>query len=127
MLRYKIIEQRNALDKDKKVMYYPRLTNRRKYDIYDLAEEISLRCTLNRADVIATLVSLEEVLPEFLRNGRTVDLGRLGTFSIQAHTRSALHREEVTWRNFLNLKAKFRPGKALKINLFDVNFKRVEK
>ncbi|NJN26254.1 MAG: hypothetical protein HC819_09890 [Cyclobacteriaceae bacterium] len=125
MLRYKIVKQRNALDKDKKEMYYPRLTNRRKCNLYDLAEDIARRSTLSKADIIATLVSLEDIIPEYLSNGRSVDLGHLGTFSLQAHTEISQTAEEVTWRSFQSLKAKFRPGKALKVNLREVKFKRV--
>ena len=106
-------------------MYFPRLTNRTKYNLHDVADMISRRSTLNKADIVATLVSLEEVIPEFLQGGGIVDLGYLGTFSIQANVGTSATEEEVSWRNFKSVKAKFRPGKALKINLTDVHFKRV--
>ena len=124
MLRYKIIKQRNALDANKKEMYYPRLTNRRKYTLYDVAQEISSRSTLSKADTIATLVSLEEVIPYLLKSGYIVDLGGLGTFSLQSSANTSPSESEVTWRNFRGLKTRFRPGKALKIGLFEVNFRR---
>lgn len=125
MLKYRIIKQKNALDKDKKEMYFPRLTSRQKYDVWDVAEEISSRSTLSNADILATLISLEEIIPELLKMGSIVNLGRLGTFSIQANAETSPTPEGVSWRSFKSVKAKFRPGEALKMHLFDVNFKRV--
>ena len=125
MLKYRVVKQKNALDSEKTELYFQRLTNRTKYDLYDVADMISQRSTLNKADIIATLISLEEVIPEFLKSGSIIDLGRLGTFSIQAKAETSPTKEEVSWRSFKNVRAKFRPGKALKLDLLDVHFKRV--
>jgi predicted histone-like DNA-binding protein len=125
MLRYKVIKQQNALDENKKEMYYPRLTKRSKYTTSDVADLIRRRSTLSKADIIATLVSLEEVISEMLKEGSIVDLGGLGTFSLQANASSAPTEGEVTWRSFQALKTRFRPGKALKIDLLDVHFTKV--
>jgi predicted histone-like DNA-binding protein len=124
MLQYKIVKQRNALDRDKKEMYYPRLTKRYKYTLRDIATHISDQSSLSKADIIAVLVSLEEVIPKMLKNGRTVSLGDLGSFSLQANAKTAPTEEEVSWRSFKGLKARFRPGSALKIHLASVNFKK---
>jgi predicted histone-like DNA-binding protein len=91
----------------------------------DVADLIRSRSTLSRADIIATLVSLEEVIPEMLKEGNIVDLGGLGTFSLQANCSSALSEEEVTWRSFQALTTRFRPGRALKIHLSHVHFRNV--
>lgn len=81
--------------------------------------------SLSKADIIAVLVSLEEVIPKMLKNGRTVSLGDLGSFSLLAIAKTAPDEEEVSWRSFKGLNASFRPGNALKINLAEVNFKKV--
>ena len=124
MLRYKIIKQRNALDENKKEMYYPRLTGRTKYDINDIADLISKQSSLSKADVIATLVSLETLIPDLLTIGYTIKLGELGTFSLQANTQISEKEDQVTWRSFKKLIVRFKAGKALKILLQDVNFKK---
>ena len=124
MLRYKIIKQRNALDENKKEMYYPRLTGRTKYDINDIADLISKQSSLSKADVIATLVSLETLIPDLLTSGYTIKLGELGTFSLQANTQISEKEDQVTWRSFKKLIVRFKAGKALKILLQDVNFKK---
>jgi len=125
MLRYRIVKQKNALDANKKEMFFPRLTNRQKYSARDVAEIISERSSLSKADILATLISLEGVIPELLKSGSIIDLGELGTFSIQAKVETSPTEEEVSWRSFKSVRAKFRPGPALQMHLFDVNFKRV--
>ena len=124
MLRYKIIKQRNALDENKKEMYYPRFTGRTNYDINDIADLISKQSSLSKADVIATLVSLETLIPDLLTSGYTIKLGELGTFSLQANTQISEKEDQVTWRSFKKLIVRFKAGKALKILLQDVNFKK---
>jgi len=125
MLKYKIIKQRNALDENNE-MYYPRLAGRGKYELKDVAEAISERNTLSKADVIATLISLEEIVPYLLTSGYSVSLGDLGTFSLQANASSFSDKSKVTWRSFKSVKVRFRAGKALKILLSNVSFKRLE-
>ena len=127
MLRYKIIKQRNALNENKAEMYYPRLTGRIKYDINAVAEKISDRSSLSKGDIIATLISLEDIIPELLKSGNTVELGALGSFSLQASASTTSDESQVSWRSFRKLTARFRAGKALKIRLSEVHFSRSSK
>ncbi len=126
MLKYKIVKQRNALDEGKKEMYYPRLTNRTRMGLMDVAGQISRQSTLSKADTIAVLAALEEVIPDMLREGNIVDLGALGTFTLQSTADTGKEESAVSWRNFSDLKVRFKPGSALKINLPEVKFKKVE-
>ena len=125
MLRYKIIKQQNALDENKSEMYYPRLTGRQKYKYNELASYISDRTTLSKADIGATLIALEEAIPYLLKSGFSIKLGDLGTFSLEAKAHSSSKEEDVSSRDFYQLNTRFRVGKALKLLLHEVNFKRV--
>ena len=125
MLKYKIIKQRNALDENKKEMFYPRLTGRQNYDLNDVAKMISRRSSLTKGDIVATLVSLEEIIPELLASGHTVKLGELGTFSLHAKANTSPDESKVTWRSFKGLITRFRAGKALKLRLSKVSFRKV--
>jgi predicted histone-like DNA-binding protein len=125
MLKYTVVKQRDPLGEGKKEMYYPRLTGREIKDINDLAEIITLRSSLSKGDIVSTLVSLEVLIPELLSNGNSVKLGDLGIFSLHAKTQIESEASQVTWRSFRSLVTRFRPGKALKIFLSDVNFTNV--
>lgn len=124
MLRYTIVKQRNTLGEGKKEMFYPRLTGRQTYDLNDVAEMISMRSSLSRTDIVAALTSLEDIIPELLKSGHTVKLGELGIFSLQAKVETSPEASQVSWRSFRSLIARFRAGKALKILLADVNFRK---
>jgi predicted histone-like DNA-binding protein len=126
MLKYKIVKQCNALDKDKKEMYYPRLTNRTRMGLMDVAGQISRQSTLSKADTIAVLAALEDVIPDMLKEGNIVDLGALGTFTLQSTAGTGTEVSVVSWRNFSELKVRFKPGPALKIQLPEVKFKKLE-
>lgn len=123
MLTYKIIKQRNPLDENKEEMFYARLTDRQKCDLDDVAEIISSRSSLTKSDIVATLMSLEDIIPKLLIAGSTVQLGKLGTFSLHSKVATYPKKSQVTWRSFLKLMIRFRPGKALKIRLQEVNFR----
>ena len=123
MLKYKIIQQRNALNENSEVMYYPRLTESHKYDLDYVADMISMRSSLTKGDIVFTLVSLEDIIPELLREGGRVELGKLGSFSLQSNAATSSEKSGVTWRSFLKLTTRFRAGKALKIRLSQVNFR----
>ena len=102
------------------------MTGRRKYNLDDLAAYISDRSTLSKADIVAILISLEEAIPYLLKSGYAVNLGSLGIFSVQAKAQTSSEKSKVTWRDFLKLNIRFRMGKALKLLLSDVNFKRTD-
>lgn len=125
MLKYTIVKQRNPFNENKEEMYYPRLTERNIYDIDDVADLISRQSTLTKADIVATLISLEDVIPVALKNGYKVKLGNLGSFSLQAGASTSPEKAQVSWRNFRKLTTRFSADKSLNISLSDVHFKRI--
>ncbi len=127
MLKYKIVKQRNALSDTKEEMYYPRLTERIKRNLDDVAEMISDQSSLSKGDVLSTLMSLEGIIPKLLRSGNQVELGDLGTFSLHAKGNSSSTKSEVSWRSFQKIITRFRAGKALEISLAEVHFSKSSK
>ena len=89
-----------------------------------MASHISERTSLTKADIVAVLIALEDVVPKLLKVCFRIKLDSLGTFSLQAKAHTSSSEEEVTWRDFYQLNTRFRVGKALKLLLHEVNFKR---
>lgn len=127
MLKYIIVKQGNPFNENDEEMYYPRLTGRNNYDIDDVADLISRQSSLSKGDVVATLIALEDVIPQALISGHKVSLGKLGSFSLQAGASTSPEEAQVSWRNFRKLSTRFSSGEALKIRLSDVHFQRVGK
>ena len=106
--------------------YYPRVCERRKMDLNSLAERISMKSTLTRADVHATLVALVDEIPDLLLDNYSVQLGELGIFSAHINGESANTAEELTYRNIKNLKVVFRPGISIKQGVKNARFTKVD-
>jgi predicted histone-like DNA-binding protein len=124
MLKYNIIKQRNTLGEGEEEIYYPRLAGRHNYGLDDVAKIISRRSSLSKSDIVAALAAFEEIIPELLTSGNSVKLGDLGTFSIQAGARSSTDKAQVSWHNFREINIRFKAGKALKLSLRDVQFRK---
>ena len=127
MLKYKVIKQRNSLGSSKEEMYYPRLTDRKNYDLNYLASLIGRRSTVSKADIVAVLASFGEIIPEMLTLGTSVTLGELGTFSIHARATASPDESQVSAGNFKEVNIRFKAGKALKLGLKDMSFERSDK
>ena len=124
MLKYKIVKQRNTLGEGKEEIYYPRLTGRRNYGLDHVAKIIGLRSTVTRIDIAAILAAFEELIPELLKEGSSVKLGELGTFSIHARATASSDKSKVSARNFKEVNIRFKAGKALKLKLSQVKFRK---
>lgn len=60
--------------------WYPRSFTIGKYDTNDVAKRLSEMCTVTKADTVAVLTALGEVLGSMLETGSSVKLDGLGTF-----------------------------------------------
>ena len=124
MLKYKIISQVNPLDEKRKEIYYPRLTGSKLANIYDICHDLSRQSTLSPADITGVIVGLTDIIPQYLAEGKSVELGDLGIFSLAAEVKTEDAPEKISLRNFKRLKIRFRPGKRLNIPLHSVTLKK---
>ncbi len=124
MLKYTVVKQKIAMSSNKEVCYYPRLTKRREVGLEELADMVRNYSTYSRGDFMGLIALLEDLIPDLLMDGCNVKLGKIGTFQLHAHTKSAQTEEEVTWRNFLSVKPRCIP--KFDIRLSQVNFQRVK-
>ena len=65
---------------------YPRPVDNGNRDTCEMTEYISEACTLHSADVMAALVAMGKYISASLKNGKSVKLDGLGTFSITLET-----------------------------------------
>jgi len=125
-IKYKVIKQgATPLTQTNKSYYTARACKRSLVGLDEIAELLSLRSTLSKADVFATLIALTEAIPEYLLNNQSVQLGDLGTVSLHLSSKSESTPEDVTWRSIKELKVQFRAGKEIKKSLKSAHFKKV--
>ena len=78
MIKYKVIPRKNMLTDQ--VLLYGQIVEEGVIGLNDLADEIQTTSTVTRADILAVLADLENVIAKTLRNGKGVKLGDLGSF-----------------------------------------------
>lgn len=121
-LKYKVVAKRSPLAKNSQTLYYPALDDRKVANLDMVCEEISRVSTLTRADVMATVIALQETMLYLMEQGYNVKLDDLGTFSLHASAKGKERPEAVSYRDITKLNMKFLPTKEVKkaINQFQV-------
>ena len=82
-------------DKQEKVRYHARTVVDRTLNNKDLAEEISKRCTIRKAEAMAVMDEMAEIFRQKLMEGHAVQLKGIGTFHISAKSPSVRSKKEV--------------------------------
>lgn len=79
--------------------WYGRAVSMGRVKTADLAEEISHSTTVTRADIMAVLIELTQVMKKHLQNSMTVELDGLGDFRVGLKTKVADKAEDFTAAN----------------------------
>ena len=121
---------RPKLDKSKeksKTLYYavPVTSGQVTGDM--LAHEISERCSLTPADVVASISALSDVMQDHLRIGNTVYLEGIGLFSLSASSPGVETPQECTPAKVKALRVCFKADRAFRNVLAKMKFKRCDR
>ncbi len=108
------------------IKYYPGIVRERNVDFRRFIKQIAELNTVNTADVYAVVDSMLQLLTRHLSQGRTIELGHFGNFSINLKTKGEETLEEVDRNSITGTKILFRPSKELKDNIAGIAFEKVE-
>lgn len=91
--------------------WYPRSFTAGKYDTEEVAKRLSEMSTVSKADTLAVLTGLGEVLGEMMEMGNSVKLDGLGTFYLtgQCRGKGVDSPEEVSPNQFDKVAVRFIP------------------
>nr|WP_321452642.1 HU family DNA-binding protein [uncultured Carboxylicivirga sp.] len=106
--------------------YYASVSSRGKVSISQLAKEAGNLTSVNQTDVKAVIDALMQVIPNNLNKGLRVELGELGTLTVNAKSEGKDTPEEVNAACIHSVKPRFLPGKALKNAIRDITFEPAE-
>ena len=123
---YSVVPRRNLSEKGAPPKYYAQAQARGDVSIREMSERIQSACTVNKADVYAVLVALEDVISEALQNGEIVRLGDLCTLQVSLSGKGALTEEDYTTSLIRKKRINFRPGRVLANAMSSLNFTKVE-
>lgn len=76
-------------------------------DIETIAQEVSDKCTVTRADVHAVMSELEEYVGDQLLQGKNIRMHALGSFRTTLHTVGAFSESDCTAANIRGLNIRY--------------------
>ena len=123
---YSVVPRVNPQEKGTPPKFYAQAQARGDVNIREMSERIQSACTVNKADVYAVLVALEDVIAEALQNGEIVRLGELCTLQVSLSGKGALTEEDYNTSLIKKKRINFRPGRVLANAMSSLNFTKVE-
>ena len=124
-LTYSVVERKDPQNPETPGKYYAQAQARGVAGIRELSERIQQSCTVTRADVMAVLIALEDVVAS-LANGEIVRLGELGSLQISISSTGTLDAEQFHDGLINKSRILFRGGKTLQNTLATLQFEKVE-
>jgi len=113
-IKINVIERKNPRDLAAPVKFYASTQNQGSIGLEGLSKQIAMISTVSKADIYAVLISLTEIIPQSLEDGKIVKLGSLGSFRVALNSEASDTAEEVTIRNVKQLKLRYRPTNEIK-------------
>ena len=123
---YSVVPRKNPQEKGTPPKFYAQAQARGDVNIREMSERIQSACTVNKADVYAVLMALEDVIAEALQNGEIVRLGELCTLQVSLSGKGALTEEDYNTSLIKKKRINFRPGTVLANAMASLSFSKVE-
>ena len=125
-LTYSVVERKDPASPEVQGKYYAQAQARGEAGIRELSQRIQQMCTVTRADVIAVLTALEDVVSDSLANGEIVRLGELCSLRVSLSGSGTVTKEEYHTGLIEKKRILFTGGTTLKNMLGTLKYQRVE-
>lgn len=125
-LTYSVVERKDPQNPDVEGKYYAQAQARGEAGIRELSQRIQQMCTVTRADVMAVLIALEDVVSDSLSNGEIVRLGELGSLQVSLSGEGATTKDDYHDGLIQKAKILFRSGRTLSNMLTTLKYEKVE-
>lgn len=109
-IKFVVRERVNPRDVTAPKKFYPIAKSAGEIDLRRIAQRIASMCTVNRADVLAVLDALIQVMKEEVADGNIIHLGDFGTFIVSIGGTGDAKAENITAANVQWCSLNFRPG-----------------
>lgn len=105
--------------------FYAQSQARGEMGIREISERIHQMCTVTRADVMAVLTGLEEIVSEGLQGGEIVRLGELGSLQLSLSGEGSETEDTFTDTLIDKVRVLFRPGTVMQEAINNLAFEKV--
>ncbi len=126
MLKYNIIQRRDPRDQSAPPKFYATLKRVQNIDLDYIANELAEKSAITKGDVMSIITNLMDLIPKELSMGRTINLGKLGTFWLNINSEGFENEDEVGPEAIKKVNVRFRPSNALKKLMGGLKFDKVE-
>jgi predicted histone-like DNA-binding protein len=116
---YQISPVKSHFDPEGKVRYIARPCKRNKIPVKEVCELIAMRSSGTEADVMHSLYSVMDLIPELLMNNGIVHLKPLGVFSLSFKCKPEDSPEKIKNTSVTDFRMQFRPDPELKRRLMN--------
>lgn len=124
-VEFKMVAKQNNLVSPPEVKYFPCAVSKDEVDLDNLADIISSRSTMSKADCYGVIIALTETIGDALTNGSIVKLKSLGTFRLTLQGTAANTVDDLGKSNIKGAKVIYKPSKEINSKLKEVTYKRV--
>lgn len=126
-LTYSVVERKDPQNPEMGGgKFYAQAQARGEAGIRELSQRIQQMCTVTRADVMAVLIALEDVVSDSLSNGEIVRLGELGSLQVSLSGEGATTKDDYHDGLIQKAKILFRSGRTLSNMLTTLKYEKVE-
>jgi predicted histone-like DNA-binding protein len=119
------VERGNPSNASAPKLWYPVLKSTGLVKEKEVAKLLADETTLNPKEAEMAVSQLMKVVANLLLNGKTVQLGSLGSFRATAHSEGAATEAEVSANQIKNLNVRFTVSEELKEAIKKATFKEV--
>jgi predicted histone-like DNA-binding protein len=124
-VKYNVVQRGNPQKPEEPKKWYAQAKSDGDVDLKALGKEITQRCTVNYADVLAVLEALSQVLVVNLDRNKIVRFGDFGSFRIGVGSEGAETEEKFTSSMIDSKKVIFRSGEDLQVMLNNMKFEKM--
>ena len=121
-MKYKKLMRKNPQNKDATPKFYAAPVNSGKVTLDNLAARIERTSSLSRGDVLNVLSCLLDEIPEYLKDGKSVQLGDFSTMRLSFSSEGVDKEEDVNAGLIKEIRVIFTPGPKLKNELKRTSF-----
>lgn len=125
-LKYQVKQRLNPQDLNGSKKYYATPVYEGTVEFDSLVDRLSRTCTVTPADIAAVLRVLSDELPEYLMEGKSVNLENLGHFRLSFSSKGQERSEDVSANDITNIRVLFKASPKLSKEVQKTNFKKKE-
>jgi predicted histone-like DNA-binding protein len=126
MLEFNVIQRKDPRDQTAGAKFYATLKKVQTVDLEYIANELAGKSSISKGDVISIMTNLIDLVPKELASGRTINLGKLGTFWLNISSREYETADDVSPEAIKKVNVRFKPSASIKSLLGRLKFERLE-